>query len=456
MELAHAAADRLLGLYVGAGVSVPTPALLPTSRELVERLAPRVDHELGVAVPAGGEASDGGTGEDPQLTLERLADAAEAAGVLTAFRELAASVEDFRGAPAAYSHRAMAALLREGAVTVFSANWDRCVERGAADIGFHIDPTITEADRAVRFANCRFHKIHGCATQPLTLLVTTNDLDTPPAWVDHVVGGALGAITLVFVGLGTVGGYVRRRVEQLLEALRDEAAVWLADPFPSETWSGLLDRAEGHILDVDANTFFDDLLRACVRHSWAQLSDAAREMDRQDASRAIAATIERLVETLDERRALELINWLRAGAGGVADGSPFLHSRESRNALLAVAMIASRVEFRTRGEQERLVLMAGVAAIELAAWPETSADVVVERETARASERHARNCYEGFAPTIVHICVGHRGPLPRLEAVADISAGAGRHGDLVESEPTHLWVPAEAALQGTFEMEIAA
>ncbi len=457
MELAYAAEDGRLGLYVGAGVSAPTPTLLPTSRELFDRLAPRVEQELGVTLPpAGTESADNGRAEDPQLTLERLADAAQAAGLLTAFRELAASVRDFRGAPASYCHRAMAALLREGATSVFSANWDRCIERGAAEIGFHVDPTITEADRAVRFANCRFHKIHGCATQPSTLLVTTSDLDAPPDWVNHVVGGALGAITLVFVGLGTVGGYVRRRVSHLLDALGDEAAVWLADPYPSETWNQLLERARGHILEVDAKSFFDDLLRACVRHSLAQLSDAAREMDAQGAAVPVAATIERLVVALDDRHALELINWLRAGAGGVPEGSRFLQGRDCRNALLAVAMIASRVDFRTRGEQERLVLMAGVAVIELAAWPETPAEIVIERETARTAERQARNCYEGLAPTIVHICVGHRGPLPRPGAVPDIGAGEGREGDLVESEPTHLWVPAEGVLQGTYEMEIAA
>jgi hypothetical protein len=456
MELAYAAEDGRLGLYVGAGVSLPTPTLLPTSGELVERLAPQVEQELGVAPPhAGNEAADGDV-EDPQLTLERLADAAEAGGVLPAFRELAASVKDFRGAPASYSHRAMAALLREGAVTVFSANWDRCIERGAAEIGFHVDPTITEPDRAVRFANCRFHKIHGCATQPATLLLTSSDLNAPPDWVNHVVGGALGATTLVFVGLGTVGGYVRRRVAQVLDALGDEAAVWLADPYPSKTWNQLLERAQGHILEVDAGAFFDDLLRACARHSLAQLSDAAREMDTQDATVPIAPTIERLVEALDDRRALELINWLRAGARGVAEGSPFLQGRDCRNALLAVAMIANRVDFRTRGEEERLVLMAGVAVIELAAWPETPANIVIERETARTAERQARHCYEGFAPTIAHICVGHRGPLPRPGAVADISASDPRDGDLVESEPTHLWVPAEAVLQGTYEIETAA
>jgi hypothetical protein len=286
--------------------------------------------------------------------------------------------------------------------------------------------------------------------------VTTDELDTPPSWVDHVVGGALGATALVFVGLGTVGGYVRRRVAQVLEALGENAAVWLADPYPSATWTELLERARGHVLEIDANSFFDDLLRACVTHSLARLSDAARQMDGENESATTAASAERLVDALNERRALEVVNWLRTGASGVADGTPVLSSRDCRNALLAAAMIAKRVGFQTRGEHERLVLMAGETAIELALWPEASADMLVEREIARAIQRHSRHCYEGFAPTITHICVGHRGPLPRPEAVSDIGASEFTAGDLVESEPTHVWVPAESVVQGTFEIEIAA
>lgn len=451
-ELAQAAGEAMLALYVGAGISVPTPTLLPTSRQLLERLAPLVDRELGVRL----DAEEGAGVRDAQATLEQLADRASVMGVLPSFRVTAAGVENFREAPPTYGHRVIAALLREGSVTVFSVNWDRCIEKGGAEIGFHVDPTITDADRAVRFAGCRFHKIHGCATQPETLLITTEELDAPPPWVLHDVGAALGASTMVFVGLGTVGGYVRRRVVQVLGALGAGAAVWLADPYPSETWAELLTRADRHVLEVDANRFFDDLLRACVRQSLARLGDAARVMDAQMAGTPVAPSVDRLVGTLEERRALELVNWLRAGARGVADGRPFLHADECRTALLALAMISKAVEFRMRGEHERLVLEAGSATVELAVWPETRADMVVARETARVTERHDRHCYDGLAPRIVHICVGHRGPLPRADAAPDIGGGGAPAGDLVEAEPTHEWIPAEALLQGAFEIELAA
>jgi len=456
MELAHAASDGALGLYVGAGISVPTPTLLPTSGELVARLQPAVQRELGLAPQAVADGAEGEGPADPQLTLEQLADAAEAAGVLPAFREIAAAIAEFRDAPSGYSHRAIGALLREGAATVYSANWDTCIERGAAQIGLHVDPTITDADRAARFAVCRLHKIHGCATQPPTLLVTTTELDAPPDWVGHAVGGALGAITLVFVGLGTVGGYVRRRVEQILEALGAAAAVWLADPYPSRAWKELLDRAVGHVLETDANSFFDDLLRAYVTHNLSRLSDAARQMDQLGQRPPLEPTIDRVVEALDACRALELIGWLRAGAGGVADGSPFLASAECRDSLLALAAISTQVAFSTRGERERLVLMAGDVAIEIAAWPERASRIVVARETVRSNERYEQNCYEGFAPKIVHICVGHRGLLPPRDAMPDIGGGGSPEGDLIESEPTHIWVPAEGVVQGTFEMDLAA
>lgn len=455
VELASAASDGRLVLYVGAGISVPTPTLLPTSNELLALLAPIVEQELGVRIePA--EAQEGDPA-DGQLSLEKLADQAEEAGVLPAFRDLTASVVAFRDAPPNYSHRAAALLLREGSVSLFSVNWDRCIERGAAqEAGFYIDATVTEADRAVRFAACRFHKIHGCATQPPSLLITSSDLEDPPEWVEHMVGAELGANTIVFVGLGTVGGYVRARVAQVLEAIGDDAAVWLADPYPSRAWEQLLARASERILEVDANSFFDDLLRACIRHAFVQLIAAARAMDAGGWDPPVTPSAEGLVDALSARRAFEVMGWMRGGAGGVADGSPLLHSPYCRTALLALASVTARASLQTRGEYEQLVVQAGAAMIELAIWPETRADVMVARETARVTERHNRGCYGVLAPVVFHICVGHRGVLARPDVPTDITGGEVPEGDLVESEPAHYWIPADSVLQGTFATEVPA
>lgn len=444
VELAHAAEESRLALYVGAGVSVAAPTLLPTSREFLQLLAPLAEREFAILCDAEG-------GEDALKTLEELADEAEVKGVLQSFQETAASAAAFRSAPPNYGHRVIALLLREGAVTVFSVNWDRCIESGSA-VGFHLDPTITETDRVERFANTRFHKVHGCATQPASLLISTDQLDAPPHWVEHEVGAAVGAGTVVFVGLGTVGGYVRRRVKQLVAAIDAPVPIWVADPFPANTWADLLARAgDTHVLTVDSNTFFDDLLRAYVRHAIGRLIVAAVELDAVGGAALARPAAERLETALADRSALDVVTWLRAGAGGVRDGTPFALSREARDALLALARIAGEATIGCAGSRDRLVVTAGAAFIELAVWPEERSDYVVARETHRTIERQDLGCYEKPDWPIYHICVGQRGALPNPGLPIDIGGASDPSqiaGDLVEAVPVHVWISAESVLQG--------
>lgn len=332
MALAREASGGRFAVYVGAGVSLGAPSLLPSSRQFADNLIPRVERAFGI--------SAGRSEEDALRTLEELADEAERRGVFAAFQELALAAADFCDAPPNFGHRALAVLLREGASTVFTVNWDRCIEHGSAAVGFHVDVTITEADRAHRFTGVRYHKVHGCASQPSSLLISTRQLDEPPDWVRHEIGAALGASTLVFVGLGTVGGYVQRRVAQVIDAIGNAAPIWVADPHPSETWQELLERAgEDHILQIDSNTFFDHLLRAFVREMLAELVVAAREMDALGWEPPLEPVVERFEEAVHATGALETVDWLRNGAGGVPGGTPFVHSRECRDGLLALAAI---------------------------------------------------------------------------------------------------------------------
>jgi hypothetical protein len=419
---------------------MPAPTLLPSSREFVEDVLPRVERAFGISAE--------GADEDALRTLEELADEAERGGVFDAFQELAVAGANFCDAPPNFGHRVLAVLLREGASAVFTVNWDRCIEHGSAAVGFHVDVTITEADRAHRFGSARYHKVHGCASQPSSLLISTAQLDEPPDWVRHEIGAALGASTLVFVGLGTVGGYVQRRVAQVMNAIGHAAPIWVADPDPSETWQELLVRAgEGHILEIDSNSFFDHLLRAFVREMLAHLVVAAREMDALGWDPPIEPVVERFEEALHVTGALETVDWLRKGAGGVAGGTPFVHSRECRDGLLALVAIVGEAQVRVGVSGDGLVLRAGSAFVELAVWPEVRSDVAIARERVRTLERHDRGCYEDPGWPIYHICVGQRGPLPGANVQIDIG-GASVPGDLIEGEPQHYWVAAESVLQG--------
>lgn len=366
------------------------PSLLPSSRQFVDGLLPRVDRAFGLTA----RSADG----DALRTLEELADEAEQRGVFDAFQELALAGADFCDAPPNFGHRVLAVLLREGASTVFTVNWDRCIEHGAAAVGFHVDVTITEADRARRFASARYHKVHGCASQPASLLISTRQLDEPPDWVRHEIGAALGASTLVFVGLGTVGGYVQRRVAQIIDAIGNAAPIWVADSHPNETWQELLERAgDGHILEIDSNSFFDHFLRAFVREMLAHLVVAAREMDALGWGPPLEPVVERFEEALQGTGALETVDWLRNGAGGVPVGTPFVHSRECRDGLLALAAIVGEAQVRFGRSGEGLVLRVGSAFVELSVWPEVRSDVAIARERARTLERHDR-----AAMTILH------------------------------------------------------
>jgi hypothetical protein len=445
VELAHAAENSRLALYVGAGVSVSAPTLLPTSGEFLRLLAPLAEREFAIKCDVDGA-------DDALRTLEELADEAEGNGVLPSFQETAALAARFRDALPNYGHCVIAMLLREGAVTVFSANWDRCIESGSAVVGFHLDPTITEADRVARFSTTRFHKVHGCATQPGSLLISSSQLDAPPHWVVHEVGAAVGAGTVVFVGLGTVGGYVRRRVEQLVAAIDDPVPVWVADPLPADTWTDLLDRAgDTHVLSVDSNTFFDDLLRAYVRHAIVRLLVAAVELDAVADAAPTRPAVERLESALATKPALDIMTWLRAGAGGVRNGSPFTLSGEARSALLALARIAGDAAIACTGSRDRVVVTAGAAFIELAVWPEERSDYVLARERYRTTERQDRGCYEKLDWPIFHICLGQRGSLPDPRLPIDIGGASDPKelaGDLVETVPVHVWVSAESVLQG--------
>jgi hypothetical protein len=93
--LVSAARQRRLILYIGAGVSVPTPSCEPTGTLVADRLRPEVAQMLGCDVT-----------ELQKLSLEVLAQrvADEASDRLDALRERAAEARDVRAPPGVRLH----------------------------------------------------------------------------------------------------------------------------------------------------------------------------------------------------------------------------------------------------------------------------------------------------------------------------------------------------------------
>jgi len=118
---------------------------LPLSDGLVDLIGHAVFSELGLSATT----IESGTGLERNKSLEAIADEAEAlgSGAVPALRSIVLTSAPFQLARPNYSHLAIAFLLWEGLVSVFSANWDECVEKAATTVGFALQTTVTDADR---------------------------------------------------------------------------------------------------------------------------------------------------------------------------------------------------------------------------------------------------------------------------------------------------------------------
>ena len=198
--LARAAAQRRLVIYAGAGLSAAPPACGPTGWGVADRLRRPVATMLGIDEP-----------ELATLNLEEIAEVVETQSPdkMDHLRDTAATAYDFRGLEPNYGHEIAALLLREGLLEVVSANWDCAIERAGLQVAVAIAGVATATERLQLAQELPLYKIHGCAKRPQTLALTQSEVDRPQTWAVAQVQSALTAGVVVFVGLGTVGLYVR-------------------------------------------------------------------------------------------------------------------------------------------------------------------------------------------------------------------------------------------------------
>jgi len=203
IELAEFARAGRLTIYTGAGLSTAAPSSVPGGTGIVELMRDVLERQ-GIET----KKADGST-----QTLEAVADAAFDAGLLPGMKEVAAALSVFHRKPN-IGHELAAILVSEGFIRLLSANWDPYVEEGGAHHGVRLTPTVTDHDRLHRLGAHSFHKVHGCVSQPGSLLVGTQELRDPPPWAIAEVSSALGGGVVVFLGIGTVADYVGTRVKQ--------------------------------------------------------------------------------------------------------------------------------------------------------------------------------------------------------------------------------------------------
>ena len=327
VALAALGRDHRLVIYAGAGLSRAEPTGLPSGPEVARRTYDRLARLL-PEIPA-----------CDQRDLTSVADAvASLAGGLTALRETVVDVVEFTTAAPNYGHQALALLLLEGLVKVLTTNWDDCIERGGQPERVRV--TMTAVERA-QMGDGALLKIHGCATRPDTLLITTAEVDEPEDWITHEVGARLADSHVVFVGTGDVAAYVRDRLSETVAAVGDPDHVRVVGPTIASDWAAsewaeiLPDLPVAHRIEMAADEFLDVLAAAYVREF---LSDIAAALDEDERLRV---ALNRVVEPLEELCSVAALEWFRSTAVPRGHGIPVLGEQNTSTALLALGVLAA-------------------------------------------------------------------------------------------------------------------
>ena len=392
LNVVAAARNDQLVICAGAGLSMAEDAALPGGRELGQLLDQRLAQRLaGYAPPA--DTSD----------LLAVADAAfAAAGGLEPLQHEVVQLADFDQASPNHGHRVLALLLAEGAArTLLLWNWDNCVERAALE-GEPLEVARTLEDVA-QLQVPSVAKIHGCVTRIPTLLITTAQLTQPPLWTEAAFTAAVRGTTGVFIGIGDVADYARRRLEELQNDFPD-LDVYVVSPsidsaWGESVWSALMPGLDpGRRVAKTADAFLDELARA-----WA-----VELPDRVEAAAGAVVTpvlVEGITRTLAALKVLcgaEVIEWARRAAYRCRVGQSVIRLPAAQEALTAVGLLvgeraAAEVHFLPDGR-----CRVGTSAVEVLIGCELVTATQVETEARRRTEQLAgRGIITGEAEFLV-------------------------------------------------------
>jgi hypothetical protein len=395
----EAARQGNLVVCAGAGLSRAWPSELPSGAALGERLddrlqglicgyEPPADTQNLIAVADAGTSIEGG---EPVLRGEVL------------------GLADFQAAEPNYGHRAVAELLCEGGISLLLLwNWDDCIER--VDVSpERLQVARTKADLD-DLEQPSIAKIHGCATRKKTLLITSQDLDDQvPYWTDEAFKERLRGKTVVFVGVGDIADYARRRLEQLRDQLKaegngNEPDVWVVAPeiksnWAASAWAELLpDLAENRRVEMTADEFLDQLGRRWVREGLDQLPLKADDGIRDEVRQQLDLVRRELASVGANR----LMRWCRSAALGQRTGHSVPHEAEFKQLIVGFAVIAEESGACRVLVRDPAALEIGEKRLEaLIICDPMSADRVRQRAQRRAEELSNQGTIKGSATFLV-------------------------------------------------------
>jgi hypothetical protein len=327
----EAARQGRLVICGGAGLSRGLPTDLPSGADLGQRL----DDRMRMIV-------EGYSSPQETWNLIAVADAAaQLIGGEEALRTEVLRLADFLSAAPNYGHSVLAELLCEGAIDcVLLWNWDDCIERVPVfPERLQVAHTL---DDIQNLEQPSIAKIHGCATRRSTLLITSADLAAPPVWTDDTFAERIRGKTVVFVGVGDIADYARRRLGELHERFPD-LDVWVVSPgivrdWEKSQWAELFPSLpEARKIAMTADGFLDELGRRWIR---ALLDALAGATSGAAVRQEVVDQLGRLVQALGAKGGPAFIRWLRWASIGTRVGSSTLSWSESTQLLLGLAVLA--------------------------------------------------------------------------------------------------------------------
>jgi hypothetical protein len=368
----RAIGGRRVVIYAGAGVSVAKPTDLPSGTALAETIYSR----LITAFPAL-------SGVD-QTNLVDVADVVSALeGGRDALCQAAANAADFTSAKPSYGHQVLAYLVLEGLVDVLTTNWDTCIERGAA--GEPLDAVLDDQS-LLTGPQVSVLKVHGCASQPHTLLINSNDLKEPPKWVREQTSARLGSAVVIFLGIGDVADYVSQRIDEAIKYVGGVSNIRVVSPgikknWDKSKWASVAPKlADNHRIEATSDGFMESLGAAYVMTILR-----THELKLQDDD-VVHRHIAKAVNALLPADPLSLLRWIRDAAVNAKRGESVLRASETAEALAALGCLAQDGPI-TFGRSRR-VLTTDKGLVELLLATGTISASKLEQEASNRSQRY--------------------------------------------------------------------
>lgn len=446
-SLAGLAHTKQLTIYAGAGISAADPTLLPGAAVLANRiwnkLSPLMD--LGVV---------------DEWDLLAVADAVVAhPNGAQLLRQTVLEVADMKSAPFNYAHEVIALLLCEGVATVLEMNYDNCIERAAQP---EIPSVVRTSAELLHGPRGSLLKVHGCATLPPTMLVTTEDLVGVGFWADAAVRAHLSQDHFVFIGIGSVADYVRASLKKVTENV-GSGHLYLVDPALANwdddedlDWRTLLgDLPSDQRVAAAADEFCDALLRAYLLVLCHQLRGTVIALPEEHPQKA---GVGRLLNALCSLNAVAAMRWLRGVSWRYVPGQSVASAAVTLEGLVALSGLLgsnwTATNLRT-GLIDLTPLESSSRDTDVSVLPLLAGEGVSGSLAVHEAERRVTMArLSGEIPTNAEVLVvagGHLGGLgstelePSRDADLDVLLEEARpyfdrlaHDLVSESEPNHL------------------